>query len=162
MEENLIFAAVIGVTVYLFVRRIRLLKGQRRGPPVAAEEAAEEAADMPRMGSPGTITREQMRSLKENHFQPSRLWSREEAQLILDSVTYLRAVIHETTGDEDPPTEIQNQLLKLILTDEHLRDYVLEWGLNRTHDDMEAEWPTLNRDAAFAAVEKAVMELWDD
>ena len=158
MEENLIFAVVIGVTVYLFVRRIRLLKGQRRETPVVAEEAA----DMPRLGNPGTITREQMRALKENHFQPSRLWSREEAQLILDAVTYLRAVIHETTGDEDPPTEIQNQLLKLILTDEHLRDYVLEWGLNRTHDDMEADWPTLNRDAAFAAVEKAVMELWED
>ena len=158
MEENLIFSVVIGVTVYLFVRRIRLLKGQRRETPIAAEEAA----NMPRLGNPGTITREQMRSLKENHFQPSRLWSREEAQLILDAVTYLRAVIHETTGDEDPPTEIQNQVLKLILTDEHLRDYVLEWGLNRTHDDMEADWPTLNRDAAFAAVEKAVRELWED
>ena len=158
MEENLIFAAVIGVTVYLFVRRIRLLKEQRRGGPVELEDAA----SMPRLGNPGTITREQMRLLKENHFQPSRLWSREEAQLVLDAVIYLRAVIHETTGDEDPPMEIQNELLKLILTDEHLRDYVLEWGLNRTHDDMEADWPTLNRDAAFAAVEKAVMELWED
>ena len=158
MGENLIFAAVIGVTVYLFVRRIRLLKGQRRAAPVTAEEAA----SMPRLGNPGTITREQMRLLKETDFQPSRLWSMEEAQLILDAVTYLRAVIHETTGEAAPPMEIQNHLLKLILTDEHLRDYVLEWGLNRTHDDMAAEWPTLKRDAAFAAVEEAIMELWED
>ena len=161
--ESLIFAAVIGLTAYLFMRRMRLLREQKRR---AAEEAAgggppEDPGTMPRRGSPGTITREQIKQLKENDFEPSRLWSKEEAQLILDAVAYLRAVIYIVTTEADPPIEVQNSLLKLILTDDFLRDYVYEWGLNRTRPDEGAPHPALDRDEAFARVEAAVLEHWE-
>ena len=159
MSENLIFALVVGFTVYLFVRRLRLLRARRRP---RQDVAAEAPATMPRLGEPGTITREQIRELRANDFEPSRIWSREEAQLVLDAVAYLRAVVRETTGEADPPLEVQNHLLKLILTEEDLRDHVREWGLNRTRDDELAPHPELDRDDAFARVEAAVRELWED
>ena len=73
--ENLIFAAVIALTVYLFMRRLKIMKAQKRRQ---AEEAAnsgppEDPGSMPRLGNPGTITREQIKLLKENDFEPSRL-----------------------------------------------------------------------------------------
>lgn len=163
MNENLIFAAVIGLTVYLFMRRLRLLKEQRRQQQQQrVAGAGEPPSTMPRLGTPGTITREQMQELRGNDFQPSRLWSREEAQLILDTVVYLRAVIHAATGEADPPVEIQNSLLRLILSDDEIREHVLDWGLNRTRDEEGEEHPDLPRDEVFAKVERAVLELWED
>jgi len=164
MSESLIFALVIGLTVYLFMRRLRLLKKQKKlreeeiergGPP-------EDPGSMPRLGSPGTITRDQMRQLKENDFEPSRVWSKEEAQLILDTVTYLRAVIYMATEEADPPIDVQNQLLKFILTDDGLRDYVCEWGLNRTRDDESAPQPVLAKNEHYAKVEAEVLSLWEN
>ena len=116
---------------------------------------------MPRLGTPGTITREQMRLLKDNDFAPERQWSKEEAQLILDTVTYLRAVIYTTTGEASPPIEVQNEILKFILTNDDLREYVYEWGLNRTRDEQAAPQPVLERDDAYVRVEAAVLERWD-
>lgn len=160
--ESLVFALVIGLTVYLFMRRMKLLKQQKRrkaeekelgGPPPEPES-------MPRLGAPGTITREQTKLLKENDFEPSRLWSREEAQLILDTVTYMRAAIYMITKEADPPIEVQNSVMKAILTDDMLREYVYEWGLNRGRDDAAAERPELERDEAFAKVEAAILDQW--
>ena len=163
MGENLIFAAVIGLTVFLFMRRLRLMREQRRRQQQQAmNDDSVDPGSMPRLGSPGTITREQMRELRKNHFEPSRLWSREEAQLILDAVAYLRTVIYIATREIDPPVDIQNHLLKLILSDDDAREYVREWGLNRTHADEEAEHPELERNEVFRKVEAAVGELWED
>lgn len=160
--ESLIFALVIGLTVYLFMRRMKILKQQKRRK--AEEEALggppPEEESMPRLGAPGTITRDQIKQLKANDFEPSRLWSREEAQLILDTVTYLRSAIFMVTGEADPPIDVQNNLLKLILTDDMLREYVYEWGLNRDHEDASAEHPELDRDDAFAKVEAAILDQW--
>ena len=84
MSESLIFALVIALTVYLFIRRLRLMKQQKK---MQAEEEAhggeppEDPSSMPRLGTPGTITREQMKQLKDNDFTPERQWSTEEAQL---------------------------------------------------------------------------------
>lgn len=161
--ESLIFAAVIGLTVYLFIRRMRVMKQQKRRQ---AEEAAqggppEDPGSMPRFGTPGTITRDQMKWLKDNDFEPQRLWSKEEAQLILDTVTYVRAIIYMTTNEADPPIEIQNPLLKFILTDDDLRQYVYEWGLNRTRDENDSPQPVLERDEQYARVEAAVLEQWE-
>ena len=164
MSESLIFALVIALTVYLFMRRLRLMKQQKK---MQAEEEAhggeppEDPSSMPRLGTPGTITREQMKQLKDNDFTPERQWSTEEAQLILDTVTYLRAVIYEATGEASAPIDVQNEILKFILTDEDLRDYVYEWGLNRTRDDQAAPQPVLDRDDAYAKVEAAVLERWE-
>jgi len=164
MSESLIFALVIALTVYLFMRRLRLIKLQKK---MRAEEEArggqppEDPGSMPRLGTPGTITREQIKLLKDNDFTPEKQWSKEEAQLILDTVTYLRAVIYEATGEANAPIDVQNEILKFILTDDALRDYVYEWGLNRTRDEQAAPQPVLDRDASYAKVEAAVLERWE-
>ena len=162
MSESLIFALVVAFTVYLFMRRMRIMKEQRRQrvETEASDAPQDEAATMPRLGQPGTITREQIRFLKQNNFEPSRMWSREEAQLVLDALAYLRTVIFDTTGQTDAPIEIQNHLLRFILTEEELRDYVREWGLNRTRE--EEENPVLKRDECYARIEATVRELWED
>jgi hypothetical protein len=79
--ESLIFAAVIGLTIYLFMRRIKVMKEQKRrlAEQAASGEPPEDPGSMPRLGSPGTITRAQIKLLKENDFEPSRLWRRGEA-----------------------------------------------------------------------------------
>ena len=161
--ESLIFAAVIGLTVYLFMRRMRILKIKKRKQAEDAERGgpAEDPGSMPRLGTPGTITRDQMKWLKDNDFEPSRVWSKEEAQLILDTVTYLRAVIYMTTDEADPPIEVQNHVLRFILTDDELREYVYQWGLNRTRDEDSAPQPVLERDETYARVEAVVMEQWE-
>ena len=76
-------------------------------------------------------------------------------------MTYLRAVIYQATGEANAPIDVQNEILKFILTDEDLRDYVYEWGLNRTRDDQAAPQPVLDRDDAYAKVEAAVLERWE-
>ena len=162
--ESLIFAVVIGLTVYLFMRRMRSLKAQkRRQAEIAASGAVEEAppATMPRLGAPGTVTKAQLRELKANDFEPSRLWSKEEAQLILDALGYLRAAIHAKTGDKDAPLEVQNRILRFILADDELREYVREWGLNRTRSESAKKFPDLPRDDSFARVEAEIMREWD-
>lgn len=164
--ENLIFAAVIALTVYLFMRRLKIMKAQKRRQAEEAERAAsgepvEDPGSMPRLGTPGTITREQIKLLKDNDFEPSRLWSAEEAKLILDAVTYQRAVIYMTTGEADPPIDVQNQLIKIILGNDEIREYVYEWGLNRTREEDSAPQPVLERNEFFAQIEAAVLELWE-
>lgn len=161
--ENLIFAAVIALTVYLFMRRLKIMKAQKRrqAEQAASGEQPEDPGSMPRLGNPGTITREQIKLLKENDFEPSRLWSTEEAKLILDTVTYQRAVIYMKTGEADPPIEVQNQLIKIILSNDELREYVYEWGLNRTREDDSAPQPVLEQNEYFEQVEAAVLELWE-
>ena len=161
--ESLIFAAVIGLTIYLFMRRIKIMKARKRliAEQAASGEPPEDPGSMPRLGNPGTITREQTKLLKENDFEPSRLWSTEEAKLILDAVTYQRAVIYMATGEADPPIDVQNQLIKLILGNDDIREYVYEWGLNRTRDEDSSPQPVLVRNEFFDRVEAEVLELWE-
>ena len=161
--ESLIFAAVIGLTIYLFMRRVKIMKAQKRRlvEQAASGEPPEDPGSMPRLGNPGTITREQTKLLKENDFEPSRLWSTEEAKLILDAVTYQRAVIYMTTGEADPPIDVQNQLMKLILGNDDLREYVYEWGLNRSRDEDASPQPVLERNGYFEQVEAEVLALWE-
>ncbi|MEC7490195.1 MAG: hypothetical protein VYA17_11475 [Pseudomonadota bacterium] len=120
-----------------------------------------EQGSMPRIGQSGTITREQIKLLKESDFEPSRLWSKEEAQLILDTVTYLRSVIYIVTNEDDPPIEVQNNVLKFILTDDSLREHVYEWGLNRPRDESAMLSQNLERDDCFEQVKMAVLEQWE-
>jgi len=161
--ESLIFAAVIGLTIYLFMRRIKIMKARKRliAEQAASGEPPEDPGSMPRLGNPGTITREQTKLLKENDFEPSRLWSTEEAKLILDAVTYQRAAIYMATGEADPPIDVQNQLIKLILGNDDIREYVYEWGLNRTRDEDSSPQPVLERNEFFDRVDAEVLELWE-
>jgi len=161
--ESLIFALVIGLTVYLFMRRLRLVKRKKQLEASEAQTSGSqsEQGSMPRIGQSGTITREQIKLLKESDFEPSRLWSKEEAQLILDTVTYLRSVIYIVTKEDDPPIEVQNNVLKFILTDDSLREHVYEWGLNRPRDESAMLSQNLERDDCFEQVKMAVLEQWE-
>ena len=166
--DSLLIAVAVGLAVWLLMRRAvyrraRRQMEMRRQPAAPGEDASppEEQKSMPRLGVPGTITRAQMAALRALDFEPMRQWSKEEAQLILDTVVYFRAVIFDETGDDNPPLEVQNRLLGFILTDEELRDSILEWSLNRTREEEEAERIVLPRDETYDRVADEIAELWE-
>ena len=166
--DSLLIAVAVGLAVWLLMRRAvyrraRRQMEMRRQPaaPGADPSPPEGQKTMPRLGVPGTITRAQMAALRALDFEPMRQWSKEEAQLILDTVVYFRAVIFDETGDDNPPLEVQNRLLGLILTDEELRDSILEWSLNRTREEEEAERIVLPRDETYDRVADEIAELWE-
>ena len=99
---------------------------------VVGKPAAEPAA-MPRFGKPSTLTFNQIKALQKNDFTPNKIWSKEEAALILDAVKYLRTVCHDISNvdDGDPPLEIQNEILRFILTEQDIRDFIRKWGEDR-------------------------------
>lgn len=166
--DSLLIAVAVGLVVWMLMRRAAYARARRqfaarRDAPAAgdAPEAPDDQKSMPRIGIPGTITRAQMAELRAHNFEPMRQWSKEEAQLILDTVVYFRAVILDETGDSDPPLEVQNTLLSFILTDEELRDSVQEWSLNRTREEEEAGRIILPRDETYERVADEVAELWE-
>ncbi len=117
---------------------------------------------MPRTGKPGTVTFNQMQALRHNNFNPDRQWSFEEAALILDTLTYLRSVCSDIADDDDgpPPLAVQNELLRFILTEQDLRDYVRAWGERRREagedGDGDDDFPELPRNRQYDRVaEKA-------
>ena len=154
-------AVVVGVTVWLFMRRMRLKRLQQAQAQAQAGPAPEPKT-MPRLGTPGTITKQQMAQLKKMYFTPDRGWSEEEAALIIDTVMYLRAAIEDTTGETDAPLEIQNQVLGFILTDEELRDYLLSWGQNRARRGETLDKPVLRQNEHYDRVVEFVQSLRDD
>ena len=167
--DSLLIAVAVGLVVWMLMRRAAYARarrqfGARQGAPGSGDAASPpgDQKSMPRIGVPGTITRAQMAELRANNFEPMRQWSKEEAQLILDTVVYFRAVILDETGDSDPPLEIQNTLLSFILTDEELRDSIQEWSLNRTREEEEAGRMILPRDETYERVADEVAELWED
>lgn len=108
-----------------------LLKGHGAPSAPPSTHAPRKEHRMPRIGMPGTITEGQIKELRRNLFNPSREWSFEEAALVLDTVTYLRAVCSKVIGKREPALEMQNELLTFILEDQDLRDYVHKWGKDR-------------------------------
>jgi hypothetical protein len=161
--NSLLVALIVGALAWLYMRRLNQWRAQRRAQARAAEEPQEpqETSTMPRLGSPGSITRDQIAALRENDFEPSRMWSREEADLVLDSVRYLRAVIREETGDTDAPVEVQNKILAFILGDEPLRDYVMSWALNRTREEEAASSVRLEDNEHHRRIAEFVARLWE-
>ena len=140
----------------------RIHKRRRTGgPPVrstAVQKPDQKAREMPRLGKPGTITFNQMKSLNRNSFAPDKNWSREEAALILDAVKYLRAVCRDIAGNEDgpPPLQVQNHLLRFVLTEQDIRDYIRKWGENRRAaglGDYADDEPVLSRNKQYLRVE---------
>lgn len=116
------------------------------------------AREMPRSGEPGTITFNQLQALRTNSFTPDRNWSREEAALILDAVKYLRAVCRNVGDSDDgpPPVEIQNTLMRFILTQQDLRDFVRKWGEDRRLegiDEFSDDEPVLVQNNQYQRVE---------
>ena len=114
-------------------------------------------AEMPRLGKPSSITLDQIKALHANHFVPDKNWSKEEAALILDSVKYLRAICREVSSDhgDEPTLEIQNSLLKFILTKQDIRDYVRKWGEERRDmgmSDFADDQPELAKNGQYGRV----------
>ena len=165
--ESILLAVVVALAVWLFMRNARAMRQRQRrhrqAPPPPRAGDAPEPKSMPRFGAAGTITRQQMVQLKQNDFEPHREWSKEEAQLILDSVTYLRAAIRMVTGEAGAPTEVQNNVLAFILGDDDLRDSVLDWGINRTREEEDAgEDAELPSDQTFQRIGDHIRALWED
>ena len=164
--DSLLIAVAVGIVIWLLMRRAAYARARRqmaaRQHPAGAEAAPPGGQkSMPRFGASGTITRGQMAELRALEFEPMREWSKEEAQLILDTVVYFRAVIFDETGDTDPPHEVQNTLLGSILTDEELREAILEWSLNRTREEEESGRLILPRDETYERVADEIAELWE-
>lgn len=160
--ESFILAIVIAVFVWLFMRRARMKRAQRdQAQRAATASGDQERKNMPRFGKPGTVTRDQLKALKTLNFEPSRHWSHEEAQVIIDAVTYLRVVIANVTGEGDSPLEVQNKVLGFILIDEALREFILDWRRNQTREEEEAGID-LERTPEYERIAAFVVALWEE
>lgn len=144
---TLLLAFAIGWGIWMLMKIHRSRGGGRNaltGPSAKSNagkrrDKAETPRAMPRLGEPGSMTDNQARALRRSHFQPDKRWSFEEAGLILDAVIYLSAVCRDVAGPDDgpPPLEVQNELLRFILTDQDLRDYVRKWGEERRQEGLQ-------------------------
>lgn len=146
-----------GLMLYRIHRRRNAAEAQKNSGEQSPVPAATGEKTMPRAGEEGSITYNQTRALQRNSFTPDRNWSREEAALILDAVKYLQTVCRDIAGDDDgpPPLEIQNDLLRLILTGQDLRDYVRKWGEERRTaggGDFDDDEPQLARNDQYARI----------
>lgn len=110
--------------------------------------------EMPRIGTPGTITDEQIDALKRNLFEPSKEWSFEEAALVLDAVIYLRGVCMEVLGKEQLPFKLQNELLAFILESQDLRGYIRKWGEDRRKTGIKGKATKLKQNNQFKQIAK--------
>jgi hypothetical protein len=88
---------------------------------------------MARIGRPGSLTEDQLELLEANRFLPppplARLGdlSEDEAATILAALDYARAAIRQAVG-EDAPTEVENELLGVILADDGFAGQALRWA----------------------------------
>jgi hypothetical protein len=165
VDNNLFLAIAIGGALFLMFRKRRSRDRARprlfgRLQPDAGAQPAQPRDTMPRIGTPHTVTIEQLDALERFDFPRERSWSREEADLILDAVTYLRAVCAEAIDDALPEVNVQNELLHLILSQQDLRDYVRAWGERRRADEASGLEPMpLPHNNQYDRVAKAAREL---
>ena len=138
--ESLIVAILAGLSMWFAIRQGRKRKARRAA--LAAQAAPPVAGTMPRLGTPGTISREQIKALTANHFETSADWSWEEAALMLDGLAYARGALAAVTGRRDHDIDVQNQVFAFVMRDDVIREYV------------RAEQPAepLPRDASFEQV----------
>lgn len=158
LETVVVFGGLIwGGWVLLQIHRRRQ---SRRDPTATIIERpkADKNREMPRVGKPGSLTYKQIQALQQNNFEPDKNWSREEAALILDAVKYLRTVCRDIAEDDeepDPPLDVQNELLRFILTEQDLREYVRKWGEERRaagHGDYDEDYPQLPQNNQYNRV----------
>ena len=167
--DSFILGILVALAVWIYMKRrqrnkgssgilSRLFKGSRsqaQPPP----EIPPEQRQIPRIGKAGTITKGQLKALKTNYFETTKQWSFEEAALVLDAVTYLRAVCTQFTGKKLPPIEVQNELLVFILKDKDLRDYIRNWGNNWRKTGVKDEIPKLKHNSQFEKVAEQITGL---
>ena len=128
----------------------------RREPTNLATDAS---TSMPRIGVPHSVTIDQLDRLEQFNFPRERSWSREEADLILDSVVYLRGVCAEVIDDPEPELRLQNELLQVILSDQDLRDYVRSWGEKRRAEGLQGtDHRPMTHNNQYERVERAIRQ----
>lgn len=154
----LVFAFAWGAWILYRIHQRRRSQGNP-ADAIVERPAERKPREMPRVGEPGTLTFNQIQELRRNSFTPDKNWSREEAALILDAVKYLRCVCRDVAGDEDgpPPLEIQNELLRFILTEQDIREYIRKWGEQRReegHGNYDDDEPDLPRNNQYDRVAK--------
>ena len=163
--DSIILGILVALAVWIFMKRGHvkggslfggLFSGLRSG---VQSKPATKRREMPRIGTPGTITDDQQKELKRNYFEPSKEWSFEEAALILDSVTYLRGVCSKVLGKEQPQLELQNELLAFILENQDLRDYVRKWGEDRRKAGIKGKATRLKHNSQFKRIAKMATDL---
>ncbi len=169
----MILAAAIGGAVWLmfrsrrksgqgwFGRRVGMESTSASGTAAKRTGEKRDNSSMPRLGVPRTVTGDQLRRLERLNFPRDRNWSKEEADLILDTVVYLRAVCAEAIRQAEPPLPVQNALLRTILTDQDLRDYVRAWGERRRDAGEEDVEPVLAHNNQFERLAARARELVD-
>ncbi len=154
----IVFAFAWGILVLFRIHRRRnAAQAHKQASDPAPAPARIEERSMPRKGESGSITYNQTRALQRNNFTPDRNWSREEAALILDALKYVQTVCRDVAGDDDgpPPLDIQNALLRLILTGQDTRDYVRKWGEQRRAaggGEFDDDDPELARNDQYARI----------
>jgi len=88
---------------------------------------------MARTGRPGSLSEDQLEALEANRFLPppplARLaeLSADEAASILAALEYVRAAIRQVAS-EDAPTQVENELLALVLADDSFAGQALRWS----------------------------------
>ena len=165
--DSIILGIIVAFAVWIFMKRREEKSGSLFGGLFSGSRSQvqpkppQRKREMPRLGTPGTITGEQINELKRTLFEPSKEWSFEEAALILDSVSYLRRVCKEVLGNEHPPLELQNELLAFMLENQDLRDYVCKWGEDRRKAGIKGKATTLKHNNQFNRIAKKATELAD-
>jgi hypothetical protein len=163
--ESIILGIIVALGVWIFMKRREVKSGSLFGGLFSGShlqvqpKQPQRKREMPRIGTPGTITDEQINELKHTLFEPSKDWSFEEAALILDSVTYLRGVCREVLGKEQPRLELQNELLAFILQNQDLRDYVRKWGEDRRRAGIKGTASRLKHNNQFKRIAKMATDL---
>lgn len=148
--DSILLGILVAALAWLFMRHMRTRALRRLQPRNAAP--TDTPKTMPRIGIQGTVTKDQLERLKAFHFEPSRMWSKEEADLILDAVVYLRAAILQVTGDGEPEEDIQNRTLAFILSDDKLREFVMSWGRDQRNKGSGGTPGSLERNEHFERV----------
>lgn len=149
--DSIVIGILVAVLAWLFMRHRRMRELRRRQARDPSPTGTPRT--MPRIGTQGSVTKDQLQRLKAFGFESSRMWSKEEADLILDSVVYLRAAVLQVTGDSEAREETQNQILAFILSDDKLREYIVSWGRNRRNKGSSGDAPdSLARNEHFERV----------
>jgi hypothetical protein len=146
--DSIALGIIVFLSAWFIMKRIRK---KPKEAPRPADERAMHGRRMPRVGTPGTVTKEQMQRLQAQGFEPSKHWSIEEADLVLDAVTYLRGVWNKAVSKQSAPVEIQNHLLAYILSDPEMREYIRRWG-DGIKEKGENAKPSIPRTKIFARV----------
>ncbi len=126
--DNLALGVIVFLIAWYIMKRFWKKSPDAPANAQAASDNKVNERSMPRYGTPGTVTKAQRERLKAEGFEPSHQWSVEEANIVLDTVIYLRGVWGKAVSRDEAPLEIQNHLLGFILTDTEMREYIRRWG----------------------------------